>query len=40
MVMARDKVKGQASKKGRGSNILAGRLQQSILNFGKAKVGE
>jgi len=41
MVAAKDSTKRQAAKKGRGSTILANRMMQnSVLNFGKSKVGE
>ena len=41
MTAAKDKTKAQSQKKGRSSTIFAGRMMQnSVLNFGKSKVGE
>ncbi len=40
MILAKDKTKRQASRKGRKSNILAGRMMNNVLKFGKARVGE
>ena len=40
MTAAKDRVKTQAKRKGRPSNILAGRMMQRALNFGKSRVGE
>jgi hypothetical protein len=39
-ILAKDRPKKQAKKKGRGSQILAGQLNRQVLNFGKSKVGE
>ena len=40
MIAAKDKTKVQAKKRGRASNVLAGRMMQNrILDFGKQKVG-
>ncbi len=39
MIAAKDVTRQKAKKKGRSSTVFAGRLQQSILDFGKKKVG-
>ncbi len=41
VIAAKGKVKRQAARKGRGANILAGRMMQSrqILNTGQLKLG-
>lgn len=39
-ILAKDRTKRQAKKKGRGSQIFAGQLNRQVLNFGKSRVGE